>query len=200
MRLGLFGGTFDPVHLGHLIVAEEARERASLDRVVFVPSGTPPHKRHTTVSSSSARLEMTRLAVEGNSFFAVSDFEVSRSEASFTIETVRHFRAGMPPGGELFLVMGADSILEVSTWKNPRELLAESRPVVVSRPGFNLDSLEPWLRERVLFAEGILVNISSTDIRQRVASGRSIRYLVPLPVDSYIREKKLYVATDSPRG
>jgi nicotinate-nucleotide adenylyltransferase len=192
LRIGLFGGTFDPIHLGHLIIAEEARERAELDRVVFVPSGIPPHKSHGPVSSSSSRLEMTRLAVEGNPGFEVSDFEAAREQASFTIETVRHFRKELGHGAELLLVMGADSILEISTWKNPRELLSESRPIVVSRPGFDLGKLEPWLREQALLVEGVLVDISSTDIRGRLVSGRSVRYLVPPSVLSYIRDNQLY--------
>ena len=194
MRVGLFGGTFDPIHIGHLIVAEEARELAGLDRVLFVPCGIPPHKRSERVSAGPVRLEMTRLATHGNPGFEVSEFEVSRDEASFTIETVRHFSRKLGKDAELFLIVGADSVLEMSTWKNPVELLSESRPIVVSRPGFDLDSMEPWLRERVLLVEGVSVSVSSTDIRARVASGRSIRYLVSPQVLSYIVQNKLYTS------
>ena len=194
VRVGLFGGTFDPIHIGHLIVAEEARELAGLDRVLFVPCGIPPHKRSERVSAGPVRLEMTRLATHGNPGFEVSEFEVSRDEASFTIETVRHFSRKLGKDAELFLIVGADSVLEMSTWKNPVELLSESRPIVVSRPGFDLDSMEPWLRERVLLVEGVSVSVSSTDIRARVASGRSIRYLVSPQVLSYIVQNKLYTS------
>jgi nicotinate-nucleotide adenylyltransferase len=192
VKVGLFGGTFDPIHLGHLIVAEEARERVGLDKVIFVPSGVPPHKRSERISSGLARLEMTRLATAGNPCFEVSDFEVARNEASFTIETVRHFSRVLGRGVELFLIIGADSVLEMPTWKNPKELLSESTPIVVSRPGFDLNNVEPWLRGRLLLVEGVVVGVSSTDIRARVASGRSIRYLVPQPVLSFIVENKLY--------
>jgi nicotinate-nucleotide adenylyltransferase len=192
VRVGLFGGTFDPIHIGHLIAAEEARESVGLDRVVFVPCGIPPHKRSELVSAGPVRLEMTRLATRGNPGFEVSEFEVSRDEASFTIETVRHFSTQLGKDAELFLIVGADSVLEMSLWKNPVELLSESRPIVVSRPGFDLDNVEPWLRDRVLLVEGVSVGVSSTDIRARVASGRSIRYLVPPPVLSYIVQNKLY--------
>lgn len=194
MRVGLFGGTFDPIHVGHLIAAEEARESVGLDRVVFVPCGIPPHKRSELISSGQARLEMTRLAAQGNPRFEVSDFEVSKDEASFTIETVRHFSSKLGKDAELFLIVGADSVLEMWTWKNPAELLSESKPIVVSRPGFDLGNMEPWLRDRVLLVEGVLVGVSSTDIRARVASGRSIRYLVPPPVLSYIVQNKLYTS------
>ncbi len=194
MRVGLFGGTFDPIHIGHLIVAEEARDAARLDRVVFVPCGIPPHKSSERVSAGPARLEMTRLATQDNPGFEVSDFEVSRDEASFTIETVRHFAGKLGSGAELYLIVGADSVLELSTWRKPAELLSESRPIVVSRPGFDLGRMEPWLRERVLLVESVLVSVSSTDIRARVASGRSIRYLVSPPVLSYIVQNKLYAS------
>ena len=194
MRVGLFGGTFDPIHIGHLIVAEEARERVGLDRVVFVPCGIPPHKRSERVSTGAIRLEMTMLATRGNPGFEVSDFEVSRDEASFTIETVRHFGRKLGKDAELFLIVGADSLLEMSAWKDPVDLLSECRPIVVSRPGFDLDGVEPRLRDRALFVEGVSVSVSSTDIRTRVACGRSIRYLVPPPVLSYIVENRLYTS------
>lgn len=192
MKVGLFGGTFDPIHVGHLIAAQEAGERLGLDEVVFVPSGIPPHKDSLRISSPESRLEMTRLGIEGNEHFGLSDLEVRRESTSFTIETVSHFRHALGDRAELFLIVGADSILEISTWKDPHGLVSKCRPVVVSRPGFDLTKLEPWLRECVRILDGVLVGISSTDIRERVASGRSIRYLVPPSVAAYIFEHKLY--------
>jgi nicotinate-nucleotide adenylyltransferase len=192
--VGLFGGTFDPIHIGHLIVAEEAREQAALDKVVFVPCGNPPHKRSDSVSAGAIRLEMTRLATRGNPGFEVSEFELSRDEASFTVETVRHFGRELGKAAELFLIVGADSLLEMSAWKDPAKLLSECRPIVVSRPGFDLDRVEPWLRDRALMVENVWVSVSSTDIRARAAGGRSIRYLVPPPVLSYIVDNRLYIA------
>lgn len=194
MRIGLFGGTFDPLHLGHLIVAEEAREKLKLDGVVFVPSGVPPHKNRGDVSDAEARLEMTRLGVEGNESFVVSDFEARRESTSFTIETVAHFKRTIGNDAELFLIVGADSILEISTWKEPRKLVSECSPVVVSRPGFDLAGLEPWIRDRVTILDTVQVGISSTDIRERVAGGRSIRYLVSPQVAAYIFKNGLYTS------
>jgi nicotinate-nucleotide adenylyltransferase len=192
VKIGLFGGTFDPIHLAHLIVAEEARERLGLDKVIFVPSGIPPHKHHPKISSPELRLEMTRLGIQGNECFEFSDFEVRRESTSFTVETVSHFKRALEKGAELFLIVGADSILEISTWKEPQRLVSECQPVVVSRPGFDLMRLEPWLRGHVRILDSVLVSISSTEIRARVAAGRSIRYLVPPSVAAYIFEHRLY--------
>ncbi len=139
MRVGLFGGTFDPIHIGHLIAAEEARESAGLDRVVFVPCGIPPHKRSELVSAGPVRLEMTRLATRGNPGFEVSEFEVSRDEASFTIETVRHFSGKLGRDAELFLIVGADSVLEMSACPCSRLLICPRS----SRPRTGRSS-EPW--------------------------------------------------------
>lgn len=192
MRIGLFGGTLDPIHLGHLIVAEEARERLILDRIIFVPTGIPPHKSRQKISSPESRLEMTRLGIEGNEHFHFSDFEARRESISFTIETVSHFKRTVGEDAELFLIVGADSILEISTWKEPRRLFSECSPVVASRPGFDLGNLEPWVRDRVTILDEVLVSISSSEIRERVAAGRSIRYLVPPTVAAYIFKHGLY--------
>ncbi|UCF78631.1 MAG: nicotinate-nucleotide adenylyltransferase [Candidatus Eiseniibacteriota bacterium] len=197
MRIGLFGGTFDPIHVGHLIIAEQARESLGLSKVIFVPSGVPPHKHHRRISDAASRLEMTRLAIEGNEHFELSDFEVGHEAASFTVETVHHFKRTLGQQVELFLILGADSILEISTWKEPEKLLSQCRPVVAGRPGYDLGKLEPELRKRVRILEGVLVDVSSTDIRSRVASGRSIRYLVPASVASFISERKLYSGASS---
>jgi nicotinate-nucleotide adenylyltransferase len=197
VKIGLLGGTFDPIHVAHLIVAEEARERLDLDKVIFVPSGIPPHKYHRKISDPGSRLEMTKLGIEGNGCFEFSDFEVTRESPSFTIETVSHFKQTLGRGAELFLIVGADSILEISTWKEPRRLVSECQPVVVSRPGFDLTKLDPWLRCRARILDGILVGISSTGIRERVAAGRSIRYLVPPSVAAYIFQHGLYTCASS---
>jgi nicotinate-nucleotide adenylyltransferase len=197
VRIGLFGGTFDPIHVGHLILAEEARERVDLERIIFIPCGIPPHKHRRGISDAALRLEMTGLAIEGNEHFELSDFEIGREKASFTVETVRHFRGTLGREAELFLIVGADSLLEISTWKDPQSLLSECRPVVAGRPGFALDGLEPALRERVIMLDGVLVDVSSTDIRKRAAAGRSIRYLVPVPVASFISKHRLYTRDSS---
>ncbi|MFH0779166.1 MAG: nicotinate-nucleotide adenylyltransferase [Candidatus Eisenbacteria bacterium] len=197
MRIGLFGGTFDPIHVGHLITAEQAREQADLSKVLFVPSGAPPHKERCGISNARARLEMTKLAVAGNERFEVSEFEVRRDCTSFTVETVRHFKRTLGGGPELFLIVGADSILEISTWKEPEALVSECTLVVVSRPGFDLGELDARLRHRVIAVGGIQVDVSSTQIRERVSTGRSIRYMVPAAVAAYIAEHGLYSCSGS---
>jgi nicotinate-nucleotide adenylyltransferase len=197
VRIGLFGGTFDPIHVGHLIVAEEAREGLGLERIIFIPSGIPPHKHHRKISDPKLRLEMTGLAIEDNKHFELSDFEIGQQSASFTVETVKHFRDILGERAELFLIVGADSILDVPTWREPEKLLSRCQPIVAGRPGFDLDGLGPELRERVRMLEGVLVDVSSTDIRERVAAGRSIKYLVPASVASFISEHKLYTSACS---
>lgn len=135
MRLGLFGGTFDPIHSGHLRSAEEVREAYALDEVRFVPCGVPPHRSDRPGASAHHRLEMVRLAVADNTGLGVSDLEVTRPGASYSIDTVRHFSAGLAPGDELYLILGLDAFLLIGSWKDWRELLALTHVIVTSRPG-----------------------------------------------------------------
>ncbi len=196
------GGTFDPIHIGHLVTAEEARFQFELDEVTFVPSARPPHKTCSRQSAMEHRLRMVELAVEGNPFLAVSDMEAGRQGPSYTIETLREFHRVRGTETELFFITGADAILEILTWKDPEELLSESRFIAASRPGYPLEKLEDALPRlnsageesvrRVFAMEIPDLAISSTDIRERVAAGRPYRYLVSHAVWTYIREKGLY--------
>lgn len=191
MAIGLLGGTFDPIHTAHLIIAEEVREELGLDRVVFVPAARPPHKDEDAVTPFAHRFEMVRLAVQDNPGLDVSDIETERPGKSYTIETVREFKRRF--GDEdLFLIVGADSLTAFTTWKDPMLLLTECRVVVVGRPGVALEEADPAIRERALVLETPLLEMSSSDIRRRAAAGRSFRYLVPPAVWTYIREKNLY--------
>ena len=195
-RVGIMGGTFDPVHYGHLVTAEAAREWYSLQEVVFVPSGHPPHKTAGTVSDFWSRYQMAVLATATNPFFEVSRMEYERGGHSYTVDTVRAFRQLYGDGTELFFVTGADAILEIIEWKQPEELLAMCRFIAATRPGYDLRQLNALLGEYFSGSVSILEipapSISSSDIRERVRRGASIKYLVPEAVEAYIVENGLY--------
>lgn len=187
-RFGVFGGTFDPPHVGHLALAEWAAERLRLDRVLFVPAGSPPHKRGARLSSPKARLAMTRLAVRGNRRFAVSTLEVASPGPSYTVETLRRLRERRP-GARWFLLIGADSLDEFHTWLEPETILSLATLAVAARPG------APSPRRggrRVVWLENPVLEVSSTLIRARARDGRSLRYLVPEGVARYVARHRLY--------
>lgn len=203
MRIGLFGGTFDPIHLGHLIKAEEARESLSLDKVWFVPAGQPWLKSDRQVSEARHRLAMVELAVSSNRRFRVSDMEVRRPGPSYTLDTLREMRRRLGVGAEIFLLLGADSLRHMERWHRPEQVLKLAKLVTFSRPrgeggqtdGFQLEWLDRILLgagRGVLVLDGSQVAISGTDIRARVAEGRSIKYRVPEQVEAYILKHRLY--------
>ena len=198
--IGILGGSFNPVHLGHLILAQDAFERFELDRVYFVPCACAPHKPADLLAPAEDRLAMLEEAIEGDPRFAVSRAEIDRGGVSFTIDTVREFRQ-LFPGSGLHFIIGADTLTELKSWRCIGELLSLCAFVTLARPGFRTADVRdediglppPWpdrLRARV--ATGHAVDISSTDIRMRLAEGLSIRYLVPETVEMYISEHHLY--------
>lgn len=195
-RIGIMGGTFDPVHYGHLVTAEAAREKYGLERVIFVPSGHPPHKDAREVTDFWHRYLMVLLAVVSNPYFEVSRMEYDRGGVTYTIDTVREFRRLYGAGTELFFITGADAILEILTWKQPEELLAMCRFIAATRPGYDLRQLNSLLGEFYQGAVSVLeipmLSISSSDLRRRVKTGLSIKYLVPEPVEFYIFQNGLY--------
>lgn len=191
LATGLIGGTFDPIHIAHLVMAEQALEQCDLATVVFVPAARPPHKRGVPMAPFEDRLEMVRRAVRGNARLEVSDLESRREEVSYTVDTVRLVKHERP-GERLCLIVGADSLAQLSAWKSPAELLSECEFAVAPRPGFPSRDADPELGGRVRFLDMPLLDVSSSDIRERVRLGRSVRYLVPPEVESYIREKNLY--------
>ena len=203
-RIGLLGGTFDPIHLGHLIVAEEARTRLSLDRLLFVPSRQPWRKAGREIAPEADRLAMVRLAVEGNPGFEVSLVDLERAGPSYSVDTVCDVRATLSPEAELYFILGYDALMDLPHWHAPDELARITRLVTVIRPGYALDwsPLEqaiPEAREAVTLYRGQCwkletpeIGISSTEVRQRVAAGRSIRYWVPDLVAEYIQQQGLY--------
>lgn len=200
-RIGLFGGTFDPPHVGHLTLAECAREQLRLERVVFMPAGTPPHKRGRVTTPAAARVAMTRLAVHGNRGFKVSTFEARRGGPSFTVDTLRALRRAHPRAA-LWLVVGADSLEEFHTWREPDAILALARLAVAPRPGAaprRRGAHGPARRRGgrpaaadVTWLDHPPLEVSSSAVRARARAGRSIRYLVPDAVARYAERHRLY--------
>lgn len=199
-RLGLFGGSFNPVHLGHLVVAQDAMELFELSRVLFIPCARPPHKPATELASAEHRLAMLEAALEGDWRFEACDIELRRGGTSWSIETARELRR-LYPSAELVFIIGADSLPELHLWREVDALLALCRFVTVVRPGTDLEALNrldlnlppPWSRRLLEQVRvGHQIGISSTDVRCRVAEGLSIRYLVHPAVEMYIAEHHLY--------
>jgi len=197
-KLGIMGGTFDPIHYGHLRIAELAREVFDLDQVVFVPNGRPAHKDNNAVSRAEARLAMTALAVASNPRFACSRSEIDREGPSYAIDTVRGFRQSYPALEAMYWIIGADTIREIPTWHKAEQLVQECRFIAVTRPGFDapsLDGLEAGaLPSDVSFLAAPGLEISSSRLREDVRAGRSIKYLVPEPVEEYLLQNALYVS------
>ena len=190
------GGTFDPIHYGHLLMAEEARTAFALDQVVFVPNGRPAHKKAYLVSSPEERYAMTLLATGSNPAFSCSRLEIERPGISYTIDTLRAFRGLYPELEALYFITGADAVLEILTWHEYAQLVHECQFIAVTRPGFVLERLseiaDSEFLHRVFFLPIPGLEISSTDLRRRVREGRSIKYLTPEPVEAYIRQQGLY--------
>lgn len=191
MTVAVYGGTFNPPHCGHLVVAETARETLRLDRILFVPTATPPHKGAAALAPARHRMEMTRLAVAGNPGFEASDAEVTRGGLSFTVDTLREI-AARNPGASLKLLIGADNLFDFEGWKSPAEILELADLVVMTRPGYELRRGRAELPLRAAAITVPVIGISGTDIRRRVKFGQSIRYLVPAAVEEYIRRHGLY--------
>lgn len=198
IRLGLFGGSFDPVHLGHLLLAETCREACELDRVLFLPCGQSPHKPHGAIASGKQRAEMLELAVAGDPRFGVCRIELDRAGPSYTVETLQQLHAERP-GDELFFLMGADSLIDLPLWREPHAILELATIVAVNRghrPPPDWESLElrlgPIVRDRVRLVEMPAIDLSATDLRERIRLGRSVRFRVSRAVEEYIRQHGLY--------
>ncbi|CAN5891324.1 nicotinate-nucleotide adenylyltransferase [soil metagenome] len=198
MRIGIFGGTFDPVHVGHMIIGEQVMDELSLDRVVFVPGGIPPHKDPSSVRASAEnRLVLIEAAVSNNERFSVERVEIDSGRVMHSVETVRILK-GRSPRDEWFFISGADEVSNLLTWKGADQLLEEVVMVAATRPGYDLSRLshlEDGLQnfDRIFPVECSRVDISATNIRRRMLQGKSIRYLVPEIVHHIIEEKGLYL-------
>lgn len=212
MKIGIFGGTLNPIHFGHLRSAEEVREAFPLDKVLFVPSAFPPHKRKEDLESPQHRIEMARIALEGNPCFDFSDMEVRRGGFSYSVDTVEEVRKEMPDA-DIYFILGVDAFFEIDSWKDYRRFLSLCNFIIVTRPGYERKSLAESLPLEVRgefcydaltgcyshtsghclhFLEVTLLDISSTEIRKRLKTERSVKYLLPHEVERYIREKGLY--------
>lgn len=197
-RIGLMGGTFDPVHHGHLYIAEAARETFALEQVLFIPVGNPPHKQHRRITPARDRLSMLSLAVAGNPWFSVSALETDRRGPTYTVDTLTALQAESPDA-VYYYIIGADTLLEVQNWKSFDQVAGLCRFIVLHRPGVPRpqaqaegEALRRTYGAQIEWMESLLLEISSQDIRQRTAQNRSIRYLVPEPVAGYIRRMQLY--------
>jgi nicotinate-nucleotide adenylyltransferase len=202
MRIGVLGGTFDPIHVGHLIMAEGARVRLGLSQVIFVPAGQPWLKVNRTITPVIHRVEMTRRAIMGNAHFELSSVEVERSGPSYTVDTMVALRERFGGEADFFFILGCDSLAELASWKEPARLVQVCRLVAVPRLGVSfvdlssLEALVPGVSKAVVQLDLPIIGISSSQIRRLTAQGLSIRYLVPDGVTDYIAQEKLYVAQD----
>lgn len=198
LRVGLLGGSFDPPHTGHLILAEEARDQLGLDKVLFAPAGQQPLKQGQPVTAVEDRVRMTELAIAGNPAFELSRGDVDRPGPHYTIDLLTLVAAQLPPDAELYFLMGFDSLRDLPKWREPERLVRTARLVALTRPNtpIDWDALEaalPGARERVRLLDMPEIEIASRDLRERVRTGRSIRYMVPDAARAYIEEKGLYL-------
>jgi nicotinate-nucleotide adenylyltransferase len=211
MRIGIFGGTFNPIHLGHLIASEEIRQQFDLQRIIFIPSAKPPHKPSPELIDVRHRTEMTRLAIQGNAYFDISTIEQKRSGLSYSVETVEALRIEWGNDADFFFILGIDAFSDIENWHEPQRLLGLCNFIVISRPGFSFEGIHHILSEtfyikvsknnqkiplpnehHLYLTEVTPVGISSTQIRAFIRQGRSLKYLLPEPVKSYILSNGLY--------
>jgi len=192
-KIGLFGGTFDPVHTGHLILAEFIREAAGLSKIYFIPTKIHPLKNNRHIQTAQHRLKMLEMATGDNPDFLISDFELQQPGTSYTIDTVKSFRQQYPPDNfELYFLVGADNLDQFHLWKQPDELVKLCQFILFGRPGYEISAGANSYASTFRFIEAPLLEISSTEIRKRVRQGLSIRYLVPPGVEDYIKKHTLY--------
>jgi nicotinate-nucleotide adenylyltransferase len=199
MHIGIFGGTFDPVHLGHLILAEQCREQAQLDRVLFIPAARPPHKLDQPLTPFAQRVEMLALAIAGNPAFQVDELEKDRPGPSYTVDTLEELHR-RHPADQLTLLVGSDTLADLAHWRAPERIGRLADVLVTARPGWSLANLEETRATLSLPADLRLtqlvhvphIDISSRDLRRRAAEGRSLRYLVPRAVECYVQAHRLY--------
>ncbi|MDC0234818.1 nicotinate-nucleotide adenylyltransferase, partial [Candidatus Marinimicrobia bacterium] len=187
MKTCLFGGTFDPPHFGHLIVAQTIFEAEHFDKIVFVPAHIPPHKKERKISSVTLRLEMLKIATMDNPNFEISDIELKRGGISYSLETIHTYKekTGLDRQ-DLYYLIGSDSLKKFQTWQNPKAILEECQLIVAIRPGFRPSDIPNWILAKVQFANIPRIEISSTEIRARWVEDKTIRYMVTQPVWTYI--------------
>jgi nicotinate-nucleotide adenylyltransferase len=197
-KIGVMGGTFDPVHLGHLAIAEEARQQIGLEEVIFLPAGRPYFKDLATISPAEDRINMLKLALAGKAYFRISLMEIMRPGPSYAVDSIAQMKEKLEPDDEIFFIMGWDSLMTLHLWQEPQRLISLCRVAAAPRPGYSKPDIAliekdlPGISQRVIVMEKPLIDISATDIRQRVLRGLPIDHLVPVEVARYIREHQLY--------
>jgi len=187
MKIGILGGTFNPIHIGHLILAEEARESLSLDRIIFVPTFLPPHKNNSDIVAARERLRMVKLAIKGNRCFLTSDIEIKRDGRSYTIDTIKEFKKIYPKDG-LYFIIGSDLLKYLDDWKDLNEIIKMVNFIVATRPEYPLEKIPSYISTIPIRA----VDISGFEIRRAIRENKSFHYLVPERVYKYIIKKRLY--------
>jgi nicotinate-nucleotide adenylyltransferase len=187
MKIGILGGTFNPVHIGHLILAEEAREKLGLARIIFVPANRPPHKDNGDIAAAENRLKMLKLAIKGNRHLGVSDTEIKRQGRSYTIDTIREFKEKYP-ADELYFIIGSDLLKYLDEWKDLSEINKLVKLIAATRPGYPLEKIPSYIQTLGIRA----VDISGFEVRRCIRENKSFRYLVPEAVFDYINKKRLY--------
>jgi nicotinate-nucleotide adenylyltransferase len=194
-NLGLIGGTFDPIHIGHLVIADRAMEQLELDALIFLPAGSPPHKRERQHTEPDHRIEMTRLAIEGRTEFSISELDVRPDRPSYTVDLLGEIQAENPDASLTFII-GGDSLRDFPTWHDPGGIIRIARLAVADRPDVEIPESVfddvPGLKEAVVSIRSPLLEISGTELRRRIADGHSARYLVPDAVLAYIEEHEIY--------
>ena len=187
MKIGILGGTFNPVHIGHLILAEETREKLGLDKIIFVPTALPPHKDNVNIAQASDRLAMLKLAVKANKFLGVSDVEIKRQGRSYTIDTLKEFKRKYPHD-ELYFIIGSDLLKYLNEWKDLAEIIKMVKFVAATRPGYPLEQIPQYIQTLAIRA----VDVSGFEVRQCIQQNKSFGYLVTDKVFDYIKKRKLY--------
>lgn len=197
-KIGIMGGTFDPIHNGHLLLAEYARTHFQLDKILFIPTGNPPHKEKNYITLDKHRYNMVLLAINSNENFILSTMEMDREGITYTIDTIKALKS-MYEDTDLYFIMGSDSLLQIHKWKDYKKLLNSCKFIVAKRPGYNnnmvdraIEELNTQFNSSIFSMEASLLDISSSEIRERIKKGLSISYLVPRPVEIYIQKNKLY--------
>ncbi len=195
-KIAIFGGTFDPIHLGHLLIAQQAYSFFSLDKIIFIPAGRPPHKSNLKVTSPDLRLEMVKRAISDNPVFSYSDYELKKIGHSYTADTLKYYRE-LNVADKIYFIIGADSLLEIFTWHEPEYLLTHGYFIIARRPGYDLENVlnsnkyRPY-RERIFLMDSIQVDFSSTKIREMVREGKPIKYQTRDKVIDFIKNRGLY--------
>ena len=192
MRTGIMGGTFNPIHYGHLLIAEEVHRIKGLDRIMFIPAASPPHREGKGIISSDHRYRMVGLAISSNNHFIASDLEMKRPGLSYTVDTIEELSRSYP-GDEFFFIMGSDAFAEIDTWKEAERLITLCRIIVVQRKDHSLKELKDEWKGKIDIVHCLSLNISASEIRRRIRERSPIKYLLPEKVEEYIYQHKLYV-------